>query len=72
MLRTNNLNINNGIFQGNWLSPLLFRIALIPVSIELKNKKYGYKIETKKITHLFYMDHLKFYKKNDDDLEIST
>ena len=37
MLKTNNLNISNRIFQRNSLSPFLFGIALITLSIELKN-----------------------------------
>ena len=37
MLETYNLNINDGIFHRDSLSPLLFCIALIPFFIELKN-----------------------------------
>ena len=69
MLKTNNLNVNNGIFQCDSLSPLLFCITLILLSIEPKATDYGFKNMTKKINLLFYMDDLKLYAKNDDDLE---
>ena len=64
-----NIKIDRGIFQGDSLSPLLFCLALVPWSSELNNTKYGYKIFDKTITHLFYMDDLKLYAKNDGDLE---
>ena len=67
-VKTNNPNINNGIFQGDLLS-LLFCIALIPLYIELKNKDNGYKTTTEKINHLFCMNDSKSYAKIDDDLE---
>ena len=35
MLTTNNMNINNEIFQGHPRSPLLFCVALTPLSIVL-------------------------------------
>ena len=47
VLKTNNLNINNGIFQGDLLSPLLFCTELILLSIELKHTKYGNKTTKK-------------------------
>ena len=42
MLKINNLNINNGILQGDSLSPL-FCITLITLDIEFKNIDYGFK-----------------------------
>ena len=64
-----NIKIDRGIFQGDSLSPLLFCLALVPLSSELSDAKYGYKIFDTIITHLFYMDDLKLYAKNDGDLE---
>ena len=55
--------------EGDSLFPLLFCITLPPVSIEIKNTAYGYKTIPKKINQQFYMDNLKFYVKNDDNLE---
>ena len=68
-LISNSIDINSGIFQGDSLSPLLFCIALIPLSQQLNNTGYGYKIENKVIDHLFFMDDLKLYAKNDSELE---
>ena len=55
-LMSDNINIKRGIFQGDSLSPLLFCISLIPLSLELNSLGYEYKIRTERITHLFYMD----------------
>ena len=66
---SDNINIKRGIFQGDSLSPLLFCISLIALSFELLSLEYGYKIRTERITHLFYMDDLKLYAKDDNELE---
>ena len=55
MFKTNNLDINNEIFQEDLLLPLLFYVALISLSIELKNTENGYKSTTEIIDHQFYM-----------------
>ena len=68
-LMSDNINIKRRIFQGDSLSPLLFRISLIPLSSELNSSSYVYKIGTERITHLFYMDDLKLYAKDDIELE---
>ena len=67
-LMSDNINIKRGIFQRDSLSPLLFSISLIPLSLELNSSGYGYKIGTEQITHLFYMDNLKLCAK--DECEI--
>ena len=64
-----NLKIKRGIFQGDSLSPLLFCTSLIPLTFELKNSGYGYKIGEDKFSHLFYMDDLKLYGKDDNEIE---
>ena len=58
---SDNVNIKRGIFQGDSFSPLL--------SLELNCSGYGYKIGTERITHLFYMDDLMLYAKDDGELE---
>ena len=62
------LRIKCGIFQGDSLSTLLFCISLIPLSIQLNNAGYGYQIMGKSINHLFYMDDLKLFARNDNEL----
>ena len=64
-----NINIKCGIFQSDSLSPLLSCMALVPLSYELNNTGYGYNIYEEKINHLFYMNDLKLYGKNDYELE---
>ena len=48
MLEANDMNINNGIFQGESPFPLL-RIARVALSIELENTNYKNKTITKKV-----------------------
>ena len=68
-LMSDNINIKRGIFQRDSLSPLLFCISLIPLSLELNSLGYRYKIRTERIAHLFYLDDLKLYTKDDNELE---
>ena len=58
----------NGTTKRDSLSPLLFFISLIPLSNELNNAGYGYQIMGKSINHLFYMDDLKLFARNDIEL----
>ena len=67
--KTNPIRIKNGIFKGDTLSPLLFCLSLAPLSNLLNNTKLGYAINKERISHLFYMDDLKLYSKNDNQLE---
>ena len=64
------IDINRGIFQGDSLSPLLFVIVLIPLSIILNDTDLGYKIENHgKINHLLFMDDLKLYARSERELD---
>ena len=42
-------NIGRCIFQGDWLSPLLFVVAVIPITLELRKIKQGYSFGREKI-----------------------
>jgi hypothetical protein len=58
--------MRRGIFLGDSLSPLLFCIALIPLTNELKKADCGYQVHgtERKISHLLYMDDLKLLGRN--------
>jgi hypothetical protein len=62
------VHIKRGIFQGDALSPLLFIMAMIPISTILRRMKKGYEMDKGKdmITHLLYMDDLKLYAKHEE------
>ena len=68
-IKTRSISIKSGIFQGDSLSPLLFCLSLAPLSTTLNNAGYGFEVGGKKISHLFYMDDLKTYVKNDNQQE---
>jgi hypothetical protein len=64
------IKINRGIFQGDSWSPLLFCIALIPLTHELNISKCGYQVygTERKINHLLYMDDLKLIGRSEEEL----
>ena len=66
-----NVEINRGIFQGDSLSPLLFVLVMTPLTFILRKTKVGYKMsnESQKINHLLFMDDLKLYASNKNQLE---
>ena len=55
------VNIKSGIFQGDSLSPLLFCLALAPLSTLLNRSNYGYDSQNGNVNNLFYMDDLKTF-----------
>ena len=61
------VNIRRGIFQGDSLSPILFVLALIPLSLILRDVKAGYDLggNSGTVNHLLFMDDLKLYGKNE-------
>ena len=71
MLCSSEVEIKQGIFQGDSLSPLVLVLALIPLSLIVRKAKGAYKFsESKeKINHLFFMDDLKLYSRNEKGLD---
>ena len=65
------INIRRGIFQGDCLSPLLFVLALIPLSMVLRRVKAGYDLASRKglLNHLLFMNDLKLYGKNEKQVD---
>ena len=65
------VRIKRGIFQGDSLSPLLFVIALIPLSMVLREVKAGYSLGRGRLSlnHLLFMDDLKLYGKNENQVD---
>ena len=62
------VRIRRGIFQGDTLSPLLFVVAMIPLTLLLRKEAsgvggtgYRFGAEGKRINHLLFMDDLKLY-----------
>ena len=64
------IDIKRGIFQGDSLSPLLFVLCMVPLSLILREAKAGYEFKGKeqKINHLLFMDDLKLYGKDENQV----
>ena len=65
------MKVNKGIFQGDRLSPLLFVLALIPLSLVLGDEKAGYALRERKrrVSHLLFINDLKLCAQNANQLE---
>ena len=65
------VEIKQGIFQGDSVFPLVFVLALIPLSLILRKAKAAYQFsESKeKINHLLFMDGFKLYSRNEKALD---
>jgi len=71
VIQSQPIHIRRGIFQGDCLSPLLFCIALIPLTNKLNKGDCGYQLHgtERKISHLLYMDDLKLLGRNENYLK---
>ena len=65
------VHIRRGIFQGDSLSPLLFVICLIPMSLVLRKVKAGYSFRNNKpkVNHLLFMDDMKLFGRSTVEIE---
>ena len=65
------VDIKRGIFQGDSLSPLLFALCLIPLTLILHKSESAYQFSStkEKINHFLFMDDLKLYTKNEKGLD---
>ena len=65
------VEIKRGIFQGDSWSPLVLVLALITLSLILREAKAAYEFSEskKKINHLLFMDDLKFYSWSEKGLD---
>ena len=55
--------------KGDSFSPLIFCLALAPLSFILNKTKKYYSLYGEKISHLFDMEDLKLYAQNNDGLD---
>ena len=62
------VNVERGIFQEDSLSPLVFVLSMVPLSLILKKVNACYKWGKKeyKLNHLLFMDDLKLYAKSEE------
>ena len=60
-----------GIFQGNSFSLLLFVIAMLPLTMTLRERDAGFRFSgvREKVKHLLFMDDLKPYGRNESEPE---
>ncbi|XP_068741787.1 uncharacterized protein [Montipora capricornis] len=65
------VNVKRGIFQGDSLSPLLFVLSMVPLSLILRkvNGYYEWGKKDYKLNHLLYMDDLKLFAKSEEQID---
>ncbi len=70
--RTKAVKYRRGLFQGDALSPLIFCLSIVPISIALRNYQ-GIVVAQRgaglAVTHVLYMDDLKLYASTREELD---
>ena len=69
--RLGNVIIERGIFRGDSLSPLLFVMTMIPLTMMLRKTSIVYEVRKKvdRINHLLFMDNIKLFARNVDQID---
>ena len=69
--RSAEVNIRRGIFKGDSLSPLLFIVAMIPVTRVLERMEIGYQLKKggSRINQLIFMDDIKLFGRSTKELD---
>ena len=65
------VDVNRGIFQRDSLSPLMFVICIIPLSLLLRKIKASYELGRNefKLNHLLFMNDLKLFGRSEDQID---
>ena len=65
------MNIRRGIFQGDSLSPLLFVLIMLPLTLVLRKMRAGYRLakDMMPVNRLLFMDDLKLHGAGKDQLD---
>ena len=65
------VHVNRGIFQGDSLSPLIFVICMIALSLLLRKVKASYEWGRQefKLNHLLFMEDLKLFRKSVNQID---
>ena len=66
---TPEFEIKSGIFQGDSPSGLFFILCLLSLSWLVSQTRIGYKINQRSISHLLFMEDLKLFASNDNQLQ---
>lgn len=68
--RSRYIQLKNGVFQGDSMSPLLFCLAIAPLSDAINARLETYRTSSGlEISHMFYMDDLKLYTESAEHLK---
>ena len=64
-------DVKRGIFQGDSLSPLLFILSMVPLSLILRmvNASYEWGKKEYKLNQLLFMDDLKLFSKSEEQMD---